>query len=204
MDEIIRGRKDQLDQLTPPVRIILPIKTNQSSSSSENVRLRRSLVTYINQRAYFQEVYAKSQKVCSRLLQEQHDLNEQNNVLIRRNRELQLVIESHEQSNEALQKQLAAAHDDERGSQSHWMREAINQLAGDLERERVNRKGLESKLMETERERDLLRKTSEQQLKDLQTRQEEGEESWRERVKILHEQVLLANNLKDEYKKRLK
>lgn len=171
-----------------------------TSLNEENTRLRKSLVTQINQRAYFQDEYSKSQRRCAQLLAEQYALKEEHSNLLTRCKELADLVEAHEQTNEALQRQLADAFTEEAVEQCRRLREAVNKLGTDLETERDRTKGEEAKvvtlraqLIEMERE-----------MTNLKLRVTENEESWTDRLKVLTEQLKLANSLKEEYKKRLK
>jgi hypothetical protein len=154
----------------------------------ENTRLRRSLVAQINQRAYFQEEYRKAQSRCAIALQEQHTIQEDNSVLQKRVKELCSLIDVHERTNEALQRQLADAYTDDTGDkeQCKRMRETINKLSDELEVERNNHKTVRLELERQELDRS------------------ESGELWADRVALLQEQLKLSNNLKEEYKRRLK
>ncbi len=168
--------------------------------ADENVRLRKALASQINQRAYFQGEYAKAQKHCAALFEEQHLLETRIGSLQGALADKCRLIQVHEQTNQSLQDQLADAHhDNQHGNpqQLHRLRQTINSLGVELEEQRSLYKRAVS-------ERDHAVATSERQIQDLKVRIGEAEESWMDRVKILQEQLRLANNLKDEYKKRLK
>ena len=73
----------------------------------DNQRLRRSLVTQINQRAYFEEEYRRTahklRTAEERLEQAELRLRE----AARREQQLKQILEAHEATNQALQKQLS-------------------------------------------------------------------------------------------------
>jgi flagellar hook-length control protein FliK len=170
--------------------------------NDENARLRRSLVAQINQRAYFQEEYRRAQTRCAAALLESHTFHEDNTVLQRRAKELASLIEVHERTNEALQEQLADAYNDDTGGkeQGRRMRDTINRLGAELETERMHHKALRSELDQ----RETSEATAIEQLKSQLAELRECETLWADRIKMLQEQLKLANSLKEEYKRRLK
>lgn len=219
------------DRLNPPVYIsigLLRINSMRSSSilsqgrpatpeddillhrlallNDENSRLRRSLVAQINQRAYFQEEYSRSQKKCAAALHELHQMTEERNQFRGRAKELSSLVEAHEQSNVALQRQLADAYADDTNDreQGRRMRMTINKLSDELEQERALCKESHKEL---ECQKEAMSKQVEQYqqtIAELQGRFAESEEAWLDRTKVLQEQLKVANGLKDEYKRRLK
>lgn len=173
----------------------------------DNLRLRKSLISQINQRAYFQEEYCRSQRRCAGALQEQHTLRDEIAVLQKRIRELQSVVESHEHTNEALQRQLASAFAEQEASTDQdlvrRLRSTINDLSSQLEAARALHRQEREEREQAELQLAHAKDRHERQLQDLQERLNSCELSWADRTRTLQDQLKIANCLKDEYKKRL-
>lgn len=173
----------------------------------DNLRLRKSLISQINQRAYFQEEYCRSQRRCAGALQEQHSLRDEIALLQKRIRELQSVVESHEHTNEALQRQLASAFAEQEASTDQdlvrRLRSTINDLSGQLEAARTSHRQEREEREQVELQLAHAKDRHERQLQDLQERLNSCELSWADRTRTLQDQLKIANCLKDEYKKRL-
>ena len=109
-------------------------------------------------------------------------------------------MDTHEQTNEALQRQLADAFTEGPVEQCRRLREAVNRLSADLEAERNLAKDGEAKAAKLRAQ--LI--GMENEMINLKLHASENEESWMDRLNVLTEQLKLANSLKEEYKKRLK
>lgn len=166
----------------------------------------------INQRAYFHDEYSKSQARCAALLGEQHGLQEEVAQTQETIRQLRTLLETHETTNEALQRQLAAAYQDAelvRGNVDEQFsgirqRELVNLLRGELESERVAHVATKAALADVCEEKARHAEQFEARLAVLEERLVESEEMATDRIKVLSEQLKLANSLKEEYKKRLR
>ena len=177
--------------------------------NEENTRLRKSLITQINQRAYFQHEYTKTQARCARMLEENYQLQDENTNLKGRLKKLSQLVDVHEQTNQSLQMQLSRAYEDQRSAVSEkdqldLLRQTIIKLEADLQQSRKTQKELMSKLEIALREKSLAESRANLQIDCTQSTIRNIEDSWADRVKVLQEQLKLANNLKEEYKRRLK
>lgn len=192
-------------------------ETNQSTQiqsmlAEENARLQRSLMMQINQRAYFHDEYSKSQARCATLLREQHELQGELAQAQETIRQLRTLLETHEATNEALQRQLAAAYQDAEVARGDLdgqtlgsrQRETVNLLRNELENERTAHAATKGALADICEEKARHAEQFEARMAALEERLAESEETAADRIKVLSEQLKLANSLKEEYKKRLK
>lgn len=184
----------------------------QAMLADENARLRRSLMMQINQRAYFHDEYSKSQARCATLLSEQHELQGEIAQARETIRQLRTLLETHEATNEALQRQLATAYQDAEAARGDFggqllssrQRESVNLLRVELENERAAHTATKAALTDICEEKARHAEQLEAHISALEERLAESEETAVDRIKVLSEQLKLANSLKEEYKKRLR
>lgn len=196
-----------------PLPIYDSVSLNRTASSElkqlavladENARLRKSLVMQINQRAYFQNEYTKSQRKCAQLLEETFQAKEERTRLKKQVKELSFLVETHEETNQALQRQLSAAFEASEKEQLGQMNDSIVKLEEKLQQASIIQNTLEQQNEVLRIEREQLESRSTMQIKAMVTRMQEKEDSWMERVRVLQDQLQMANDLKEEYKKRLR
>lgn len=176
--------------------------------NEENARLRKSLISQLNQRAYFQQEYTKAQSKCARMLEENYQLQDESSFLRGRVRQLEQLVEVHEQTNQSLQSQLSKSFEDQRATisekdQLDRLHTTVKRLEGELQHSRNIQKDLMGKLEVALREKSLAESRANLQIDMAQGNMKKIEASWADRVHVLQEQLKLANNLKEEYKKRL-
>lgn len=218
---LFEGGQFNFDCFSPPIRLNLSPASPLGSSvehemlvqqlvtvNQDNVRLRQALVSQINQRAYFQDEYTRAQKRCSDLLARELDLAEKLAVSQRRGRELEALVDTHEQTNVALQRQLADAYavHEEGGTERDLirrLREAINRLGGELEEERLQHKDCQRRLEAGEEDQRNRLESMRLQIAALEAQLIQAGESWTNRLGVLQDQLKIANALKEEYKARL-
>lgn len=190
--------------------------------------MRKSLITQLNQRAYFHDEYNKSQRLLAAASNDLHNLQQELLALKKRNHQLAELVEAHEATNASLQLQLAAAHRGERGEveeggdvekdDQHIRMESPNhkdknsssssfaalaKVSMQLQEERQAHRATKAALTDVCEEKALMTESYEDRLAKLEERLSEAEESAADRIKVLSEQLKLANCLKDEYKARL-
>lgn len=170
----------------------------------ENTRLKTSLLTQVGQRVYFQEEYNKSQVRCVALTEEKLSLKNELEKRIKEMKELESLIESHEATNEALQRQLsdAFANTDDL-DQVKKLRKNLSNIMEDLEIERANHRATKAALTDVCEEKARMAGQYETTVNDLQARLTELRDNMDDEVKLLRERLHIATQLKDQYKKAL-
>lgn len=219
---LFAGEKINFDVMTPPIRISLDlirvgpsrvlssrlsnnkfrdsredeeILRNLAQLTEDNTRLRRALTVQINQRAYFQEEYRRAQKRCAQQMIDSYKFNDQIAELQRSLKELHLLIETHEKTNQSLQSQLADAYSQPQegndGALVQKLRITINNLSDQLEAERTLHKQTFLELDELKEQYGKLQKSTEAQLHEMNERMTERTQACSTRIRILQDQLKL-------------